>query len=120
MLTFLPGAIFTRDAFNDVKGILDDLVEQSNGRDQSFRRVFTETILTLVDFPKMGSPRDFDGVSIRELRTFPVKDFKMYLIYYQPFASADGIEVVRVLHHARNASALLANDSDDSDADNSI
>ena len=48
--------------------------------------------------------------AIRELRMFPVKDFKMYLIWYHPLASGDGIEVVRVLHHKRDAQTLLTDD----------
>ena len=64
----------------------------------------------------MGSPRSFNNVSIRELRMFPVKDFKMYLIYYQPLASSDGIEVVRVLHHRRDAQTLLADDETTDDS----
>lgn len=55
----------------------------------------------------MGSPRDFADVPIRELRVFPVKDFKMYLIYYHSLASDDGIEIIRVFHQKRDAQTLL-------------
>lgn len=116
MLTFLPGAIFTENAFADVKQILGELVEQQNGRDERFKISFTQTIETLVVFPNMGSPRDFADVSIRELRVFPVKDFKMYLTYYHSLASGDGIEIIRVFHQKRDAQTLLVAefDSDES------
>lgn len=110
MLTFLPGAIFTEDAFADVKQILGELVEQQNGRDERFKISFTQTIETLVVFPNIGSSRPFADVPIRELRKFPVKNFKMYLIWYHSLASDDGIEIVRVLHHRRDAQTLLAAD----------
>lgn len=112
MRIFLPGAIFTEGAFADVKGILRDLVEQENGRESRFRESFTQTVETLVTFPNIGSPRNFADVPIRELRMFPVKDFKMYLIYYHSLASDDGIEIVRVLHEKRDAQTLLAADFD--------
>ena len=112
MRVFLPGAIFTEDAFANVKAILSELVEQQNGRDERFKISFTKTIETLVTFPNMGSPRDFPNVPTRELRVWPVKDFKMYLIYYHSLASDDGIEILRVLHHSRDVQTLLIEDSD--------
>ncbi|MGH9438287.1 MAG: type II toxin-antitoxin system RelE/ParE family toxin, partial [Terriglobia bacterium] len=36
---------------------------------------------------------------------FPVKDFPKYLIFYRPIR--DGIEVVRVIHGARDIPALF-------------
>ena len=75
-----------------------------------------ETAAMLLEYPKIGSPRDFADVPIRELRMLPVKGFKMYLIYYQPFASGEGIEVVRVLHHKRNAQTMLADEETTADS----
>lgn len=43
----------------------------------------------------------FEGV-----RVFPVSRFKKYLVFYRPIQ--DGIEVLRVLHGARDIKGLLA------------
>ena len=107
MRIFLPGAIFTEDAFANVKAILSELVEQQNGRDERFKTSFIKTVETLVAFPNMGAPREFANVPIRELRVWPVDNFKMYLIYYHSLASDDGIEILRFLHHKRDAATLL-------------
>jgi toxin ParE1/3/4 len=53
----------------------------------------------LADFPEMGRSRDelFPGY-----RSFPVDD---YLIFYQPILN--GIEIIRVVHGARNSPELF-------------
>jgi toxin ParE1/3/4 len=53
-----------------------------------------EKIRLLAEFPGLGAQRD---ELIPHMRSFPVGN---YLIFYR--AIADGIEVVRVLHGARN------------------
>jgi len=39
------------------------------------------------------------------MRVFPVKSFENYLVFYRPIR--DGIEVVRVIHGARDASRVF-------------
>jgi toxin ParE1/3/4 len=64
------------------------------------------TLENLAAIPGIGAryePKDplFEGV-----RVFPVSRFKKYLIFYRPIK--DGIEVLRVLHGARDLEGLLA------------
>ena len=58
------------------------------------------TFQELARMPGMGQRRDFLQARLRELRSFRVKDFENYLIFYIPIP--DGIEVFHILHGARD------------------
>ena len=116
MLIFMPGALMTKEAVEDLRGIVVPMAAQNPTRAQRFSNGLNQTVETLVMFPNMGSPRQFADVPIRELRVFPVNDFKMYLVYYHSLASDDGIEILRVLHHRRDAQTLLADDETTDDS----
>lgn len=58
-----------------------------------------EKLRILADFPGIGRARPELG---RGLRSFPVGN---YVLFYRP--SDDGIELIRVLHGARQARPLL-------------
>jgi toxin ParE1/3/4 len=64
-----------------------------------------QTIELLARYPEMGPSRNFMTAKIPGLRSFRVKDFENYLIFYRP--SADGIQVLHVFHGARDLEALL-------------
>jgi plasmid stabilization system protein ParE len=53
----------------------------------------------------------FEGI-----RVFPVSRFKKYLVFYRPIEG--GIEVLRVLHGARDIQGLLADGLDMADYEN--
>ena len=59
-----------------------------------------QTIVELSRMPGMGRQRHFSKKRLHQLRSFRVKDFDNYLIFYTPIAG--GIEVFHVLHGARN------------------
>jgi toxin ParE1/3/4 len=77
--------------------ILVFLRSQSPQGARKVRKAILKTLSLLADFPYVGPARPAFGVS---LRSYPVTHFRQYLIFYRP--PADGIEVVRILHGARN------------------
>ena len=84
----------------------------SIGRKQrSTRRKFAESALDtleqLIEFPYLGSPQFFSHPQLRGIRQWPVQNFKTYVILYRPFASNNGLEVLRVLHGARDIKTHL-------------
>ena len=111
MIIFMPGALMRQEAVEDLRGIVVPMAAQNSDRARRFSDGLNQTIETLVTFPNMGSPRKIADVSIRELRVFPIENFKMYLVWYHSLASDDGIEILRVLHHAQDAATLLAENS---------
>ncbi len=63
------------------------------------------TLRILAENPELGPAREFDRSELLGLRFFPVKGFDKYLIFYRPFQR--GIEVLRVLHGARDLGAIF-------------
>jgi toxin ParE1/3/4 len=59
-----------------------------------------ETMNLLAEFPTLG---ELKPELAANLRSFPAKKYRNYLIFYLPLT--DGIQVVRVLHGARNLRA---------------
>jgi toxin ParE1/3/4 len=64
------------------------------------------TITQLAHMPGMGTRYDQDHPALAELRYIPVSRSRNYLVFYR--SVADGIEVVRVLHGARDIAGILA------------
>jgi toxin ParE1/3/4 len=68
-----------------------------------------ETFQQLAISPDLGSRGEFDSPHLLGVLRWRVKGFKRYLIFYRP--KDDGVEVIRVIHSARDIEALFANDS---------
>jgi toxin ParE1/3/4 len=59
----------------------------------------------LAMMPEMGSPRIFRNPALADLRLWRIPGFERHLIFYRPIQ--DGIEVIRVLHAARDIDGIL-------------
>ena len=55
--------------------------------------------------PGMGRLREFDRPDLADIRSWPVGGFEDYLIFYRPVPT--GIDVLRVVHGARDIAALF-------------
>ena len=62
------------------------------------------TFQELAQMPGMGRVRHFPQERLRELRSFRVKGFENYLVFYGPVS--EGIEVLHILHGARDLEAF--------------
>jgi toxin ParE1/3/4 len=87
------------EAKNDLKEIWKYIAAQDPQRADKFLKSLDEVIKSLAKHPFMGKER---SDIMEEIRSFPVKS---YVIFYRPLD--DGIEVVRVLHGARDVEALF-------------
>jgi len=58
------------------------------------------TFQELARMPGMGRTRNFPQARLHNLRSFRIKDFENYLIFYSPIQ--DGIEVLHIVHGARD------------------
>lgn len=65
----------------------------------------------LARMPGMGARRDFRNPEYPELRSWPIKGFQNYLIFYLP--TATGIHVVRVVHGAQDLDRIFDEREDD-------
>jgi toxin ParE1/3/4 len=64
------------------------------------------TFQRLAGMPGMGTRYQPDEPRYADLLSFPVSRFRMYLVFYRPVPG--GIEVLRVLHGARDIHGILA------------
>lgn len=59
--------------------------------------------------PGIGAPRRYRHPKLEGLRMIAVQGFDRHLVFYRP--TGNGIEVVRVLHAARDIEAVLMGES---------
>lgn len=59
----------------------------------------------LVPVPFAGSPKHFDHSALQGLRTWPVKGFEDFRIYY--LVKGDDLTILRILHGRRDIAAIL-------------
>jgi toxin ParE1/3/4 len=64
-----------------------------------------KTFRTLGRSPTLGAKLELEGLAPGNLRTWQIKGFDKYIIIYRPISK--GIEVVRVIHGARDWQAML-------------
>jgi len=88
---------------------LDELAEYL-GRDdrrlaERFLAAADATFADLTVTPGLGGLREFRDVRLQSLRSWRIRGFENWLVFYR--VTEEGIEVVRVLHGARDLEALL-------------
>ena len=59
----------------------------------------------LARMPELGAQRNFRNRRFSSVRAWPVQGFERYLIFYRP--RSDGVEILRVIHGARNIGRLF-------------
>lgn len=104
---------------------LDDAaayIQEQSGPERAIRflRAADSTFAMLAGMPGMGTRYEPDEPIYAGLRYFPITRHRKFLVFYRPLA--DGIEVLRVLHGARDIAGILAEEfgadtGDDDDAD---
>jgi len=70
-----------------------------------FLAAVEETATRLARHPGIGTQYDFEMLGHVELRYFPVSRYRSYIMFYRQIP--DGVDVVRVLHGARDLASLL-------------
>lgn len=71
-----------------------------------FYDAVASTFAELAQMPHLGEQRASPDVRFANIRVWRVNGFPNHLIFYRP--TGDGIEVVRVLHSARDVNTILA------------
>lgn len=97
---------FAADAQTDVNEQFEYLSKEAGiAVAERFFTSVTETICWLSTTPDIGRSREFNNRELVGIRSFSVRDFDQYLIFYQ---SADGfIFILAVLHGARDLEAIF-------------
>jgi len=92
-------------AARDLEGCASHIRKDSPRSAIRFARAAKATCRTLLRFPEMGSLFESTTAELTGLRVFPVKGFRSFLLFYRP--TSTGIELIRVLHGARDLLAIL-------------
>jgi toxin ParE1/3/4 len=95
----MPRILIRPHAKNDLAEIWDFIAEESQARADSFLARLDQSFYGLAGNPHIGRARNELSSC---LRSFP---FGRYVIFY--LALPDGIEIVRVLHGARDLDAIF-------------
>jgi toxin ParE1/3/4 len=66
---------------------------------------FKEDVDKLLRMPGMDAQRFYKKPKLRGMRSCPIKGFNNYLVFYRP--TVEGIEVLRVIHGARDIEQAL-------------
>src|SRR5262249_26257584 len=81
------------------------IAERNLNAARRFRLAAEETFAALAGMPNLGAPYEVANPRLQGLRCARVRRFRNYLIFYRPIDG--GIDVIRVLHAARNIAAIL-------------
>ena len=90
----------------DLAGLADYVGRTNADAGLRFLAAAEKELRRLAEMPGLGSIWESDNPRLEGIRVSRIRRFKNYLIFYR--ALDDGIEVVRVLHGARDIERFLA------------
>ncbi len=101
--------LFRPQARDDLEAHALWIARESRERALAFLDAVEQTLQQLLVYPEPGTSREWLSPHCRDLRFRLLRSFPHHLIFYRPVES--GIEVVRILHSARDIGLLLAGES---------
>jgi toxin ParE1/3/4 len=102
----MPVRILRRPrAVSDAESLADWIAKDSLAASLRFLENVEDTLARLADFPSSGSPYRIDVPRLANLRFVRVVGFPNHIVFYVEHSTA--IEVVRILHGARDIDAEL-------------
>ena len=92
-------------ARRDIQDVADYIAADNLEASDRFIDEAYSAFEALASMPMMGSARRFRREGLKGLRLWRIQGFEKYLVVYRPWP--DGVEVIRVLHGARNLERLM-------------
>jgi toxin ParE1/3/4 len=93
------------EAESDLDAIYTYLGRSSHLVAERFLAAVQGALETLAIMPELGSRSESSHKTLADLRIWPIRGFRKYLIFYRVLS--DGIEIRRVLHGARDIESLF-------------
>jgi toxin ParE1/3/4 len=98
--------IFRRaQAIVDLAAIVDEIARDRPRTAERFLKAANEAVELLATMPEAGGLCEFCSPLVQDMRVWPIRKFKKYLIFYRPIEN--GIEVIRVLYGGRDLESLF-------------
>jgi toxin ParE1/3/4 len=102
----VTGRIIWHDAVkSDLRELSKHIAVQSPRSARRFLDAVDQAMTKLARMPGLGVPCEFQNPDAIDLRYWVIRAFPNHLIIYRPLA--DGIEVIRVFHGARDWQSLF-------------
>ena len=96
-----------RQAEEDAVEIWRVIAEDNHRAAEAFLDVIEEAASLLSATPEIGSPRYFCHLDLQGLRFLPLRKFENYPLFYRTLKDEEVIEIVRILHGARDLPRLF-------------
>ncbi len=100
-------------AKRDLITAADFIAESSMNASDRFLRATENAFKRLAEVPGLGVARDYDNPLYAGMQMWFVPNFRKYLIFYR--ATDDCIEIIRVLHGARDIQSIFAPEVEDAE-----
>jgi toxin ParE1/3/4 len=97
-----------RDLIEIATYIAEDNLDASD----RFLAAAEATFNQLAKMPQIGKLCQFSNPMLAGIRQQAIKGFKKYFVFYRPIDS--GLEILRVIHSARDIEAILGDDIEES------
>jgi len=97
--------VITPRASQDIDELFAYIAQNNSDAALQFFDAVRQTFAKLAQMSRMGRPYPVTNLRLEGLRKWSVKGFEKYLIFYLSFD--DSIEIVRILHAARDIEAIL-------------
>ena len=98
----------TRQAFGDLEEIVDYIAADSPQHARRFLGAVECAFDRIASMPRLGRVWSRKQKRLAGIRVWSLPEFKHFLIFYRPIEG--GVEILRVLHCARNLSELFEGD----------
>ena len=100
---------FLREAAaNDLDGLAAYIQKDRPQAAIRFLEAAQETFESLARTPELGGTLELCNPRLSGMRVWQIKGFKSILVFYRPLSG--GVEIVRVLHAARDFASLLGDE----------
>jgi plasmid stabilization system protein ParE len=83
------------------------LSERNPTAAEGFLNALEQAAAVLSETPEIGSPRYFAHKELEGLRFYVLKGFENYLLFYRVMDTEGIVEIVRIVHGARDFPALF-------------
>jgi toxin ParE1/3/4 len=97
----------TEAAERDLWDIARYIAQDSLRSAERFLDRADETFNALVAMPGMGAACSFPRRPLKDIRRQPVKQFENYLVFYCAIDGEASVEIIRVIHGARDLPELF-------------
>ena len=101
----VPKFVLSPEAVDDLDLICSYIAQDNPEAADRVLEAACDLCKILADHPELGRLRRFAPKELSDLRSFVITEFPNYVIFYR--AMADGVQIVRVLHGARDIGRIF-------------